>query len=148
MVKFIVLVLAIAAAAALRMQCGRFEKRRKLYIDGMDRFIEKCRRYNAVVLDVSDVPIDKDGTTVRSVILQFRDTEKNATVVHRYTGSSGIKYVRGSKVDLYYCEETDSACIINDNPFYHKARFCSFLKFLCNLGAVVLVAAGIVFMVL
>ncbi len=118
--------------------------RRKKYIDGMNSFIEKCRRYDGTVLDVSDVPVDGAENVIHAVILQFRDEERKRTIIHRYTCSGGGRYYRGDRVSVYYCEETDSACIKNDNPFYHKAKSCLFLGITLYAAAAVAFAAGIV----
>lgn len=144
MMSVILLIIAIL----LNPAASRLLKRRTKYLNGLDAFIGKCKRYKAVVLDVNDVPTDKSGNTVRAVILQFRDEEQKRTVVHRYTDSSGKRYYRGSEVELYYCEESDTACIKDDNPFTRNAsRLMTYAILMRILSALCIIAAIIVIIV-
>lgn len=118
-------------------------RRREKYLDGMNRFIDKCRRYDGIVTACGDIPADREGNTVKAVVVSFRDTELKRTVVHRYTGSAR-KYSKGDRVEIYYCDETDSACIKNDNPFYRKAKKCRMLCVLCGFAAFVSAAVGVI----
>ncbi len=144
MIKIIIIAVFIAAVTALLILSKRLLRRRDNYIGGINSFVDKCSRFEGIVLDVKDVPIDRDGNEIRAVILQFRDDANRRTIVHRYTGSSGRRYSRGDKVEVYYCEKSDSACIKNDNPFYRKAKRCSALSVLCRFAAVILVLMGII----
>ncbi|MGN0603781.1 MAG: DUF3592 domain-containing protein [Oscillospiraceae bacterium] len=147
MTSFAISAALIVFAAAMLILGSKLAARRRKYLLGLDDFMQKCKRYKAVVLDVNDVPIDKSGNTVRAVILQFRDEERKSTIVHRYTQSSGKRYCRGSEVELYYCDESDTACIKGDNPFYRNAKKLGVLAVICRTAAVLgFLAAAAVFM--
>lgn len=136
-----------AAAAGLIYLSHRLYERKKKYDAGLESFMMKCKRYHAVVLDVNDVPVGKSGETVRAVILQFRDEEKKSTIVHRYTSGTGKRYYRGSEVDVYYCEETDNACIKGDNPFTKNANALRFFAVLCRIAAALLVISAVLLLI-
>lgn len=146
MTSFLISAALIILTAAMLILASKLSVRRKKYLLGLDDFTQKCKRYKAVVLDVNDVPIDKSGNTVRAVILQFRDEERKSTIVHRYTQSSGKRYCRGSEVELYYCDESDTACIKGDNPFYRNAKKLGVLALICRITAVlgIISAAAII----
>ena len=109
--------------------------------------MRKCRHYKASVLDVKDVPVDREGNTVSAVILQFRDEERRSTIVHRYTESRGKHYLRGDEVELYYCDETDTACIKGDNPFDRKAHQLNVFAVLCRTAAALGIAAAVLVLI-
>ena len=66
---------------------------------------------------------------------------------HGYTGS-GKRYDKGNRVEIYYCEETDSACIKKDNPFFRKARVCRALCILCRIVAAFSAIAGVICLII
>ncbi len=138
-IMIIFLVLAAGCIAAGRVLSMRREK----YLRGMNSFIDTCRRYEGIVLDVKDVPIDAKQNVVHAAILQFRDEEQGKTIVHRYTGTAGQKYSRGDKVTVYYNEKTDSACIKEDNIFAKKALLCRRIKIMLYIFTVIFIIAGI-----
>lgn len=148
MLGILIFILSAGAAAFLIFLSKKCTLRRANYINGMEEFMAKCRPYEASVLDVADVPVDNGKSVIPSVILSFRDEENRKTIVHRYTGSGRRKYKRGDAVTLYYCEETDSACIKNDNPFKRKADLCFFLEILCCTMAGLLLVGGVTIMVI
>lgn len=135
MTSFAIAAVIFIISIALFILGARLSERRKKYLHGLDEFMRKCRRYKAAVLDVKDVPIDREGNTVSAVILQFRDEERKSTIIHRYTESCGKHYSRGNEVDLYYCDETDTACIKGDNPFDQKAKQLRVFSVLCRTAA-------------
>lgn len=147
MTSFIIAAAVFVISAALLILGAKLSERRKKYLLGLEDFMRKCKRYTASVLDVKDVPVDREGNTVRAVILQFRDEEHKSTVVHRYTESRRKHYVRGDKVELYYCDETDTACIKDDNPFDRKARLLGTCALLCRTAAVLGIIAAVLIII-
>lgn len=147
MTSFVIAAAVFILSAALLILGAKLSERRKKYLRGLEDFMQKCRHYKASVLDVKDVPVDRDGNTVSAVILQFRDEERKSTIVHRYTQSSGKRYFRGDDVELYYCDETDTACIKDDNPFYRKARRLGAFSALCRITAVLGIAAAVLVLI-
>ncbi|MGN0609057.1 MAG: hypothetical protein ACI4J6_07610 [Oscillospiraceae bacterium] len=147
MTGFILFAVFMIFSAALLFLGRLFKRRREKYIDGMNRFIDRCRRFDGVVTACGDIPADREGNTVKAVVVSFRDPEMKRTVVHRYTGS-GRRYDKGDRVEIYYCEETDSACIKNDNPFFRKARVCRVLCVLCRVAAAFSAIAGVVCLII
>lgn len=143
----ILFLLMMTAAAGLFFLARKLSVRKEKYDLGLESFMMKSKRYRAVVLDVNDVPVGKDGETVRAVILQFRDEEKKSTIVHRYTSGTGKRYYRGSEVEVYYCEETDTACIKGDNPFAKKADTLRFFSVLCRISAAMLIISAILLLI-
>lgn len=143
MTGFILFAVLMLLAAALLFAGRTFKRRREKYLDGMNRFIDRCRRFDGVVTACGDIPADREGNTVKAVVVSFRDPEMKRTVVHRYTGS-GRKYEKGAHVEIYYCDETDSACIKNDNPFFRKSRVCRMLCVLCRIAAAFSALAAVV----
>ena len=148
MTSFIIAAAVFAISAALLILGAKLSERRKKYLLGLEEFMRKCKRYTASVLDVKDVPVDREGNTVRAVILQFRDEEHKSTIVHRYTQSRRKKhYMRGDKVELYYCDETDTACIKGDNPFDRKARLLGACAWLCRTAAAFGIIAAVLIII-
>lgn len=143
----ILFLLMMTAAGGLLFLAYKLFERKKKYDLGLESFMMKSKRYRAVVLDVNDVPVSKDGETVRAVILQFRDEEKKSTIVHRYTSGTGKRYYRGSEVEVYYCEETDNACIKGDNPFAKKADTLALFAVLCRISAAVLIVSAVLLLI-
>lgn len=142
MQDFIIMIIFIILSAGC-IAAGRvLSKRREKYLRGMNSFIDTCRRYEGIVLDVKDVPVDSKQNIVHAAILQFRDEEQGKTIIHRYTGTAGKKYIRGDKVTVYYNETTDSACIKEDNIFAKKAARCRTFKILLTAAAVILAVTG------
>lgn len=147
MTSFVIAAAAFIISAALLILGAKLSERRKKYLRGLDEFMQKCKRYKATVLDVKDVPVDREGNTVSAVILQFRDEERKSTIIHRYTESSGKRYFRGDEVELYYCDETDNACIKGDNPFYRNARQLGLFSVLCRIAASVGIIAAVLILI-
>lgn len=147
MTGFIIFAVLMILAGALFFLGRVFKRRREKYMDGMNRFIDKCRRFDGVVMASGDIPADREGNTVKAAVVSFRDPELKRTVVHRYTGS-GKKYEKGAHVEIFYCDETDSACIKNDNPFFRKARVCRLLCILCRIAAAFSALAGVICLII
>lgn len=147
MTSFVIAAAVVVLSAALLILGAKLSERRKKYLRGLEDFMRKCKRYNASVLDVKDVPVDREGNTVSAVILQFRDEDRKSTIVHRYTESRGKDYHRGNEVELYYCDETDTACINGDNPFDRKARRLGFFAVLCRTAAALGIIAAILILI-
>ncbi|MGN0600323.1 MAG: hypothetical protein ACI4JK_10560 [Oscillospiraceae bacterium] len=135
MTSFAISAAVFGFSAAMLILGAKLSARRKKYLRGLEDFMQKSKRYKAAVLDVKDVPVDREGNTVSAVILQFRDEERKGTIVHRYTESQGKHYIRGDEVELYYCDETDTACIKGDNPFDRKAHTLGIFSVLCRIFA-------------
>lgn len=147
MTSFVIAAAAFILSAALLILGAKLSERRKKYLRGLEDFMRKCRHYKASVLDVKDVPVDREGNTVSAVILQFRDEERKSTIVHRYTQSSGKRYFRGDEVELYYCDETDTACIKGDNPFDRKAHQLNVFAVLCRTAAALGIASAVLILI-
>lgn len=148
MTSFVIAAAVLVFSAALLILGAKLSERRGKYLLGLEDFMQKSKHYKASVLDVKDVPVDREGNTVSAVILQFRDEEHKSTVVHRYTESCGKHYLRGDTVELYYCDETDTACIKGDNPFDRKARRLGTFALLCRTAAALgLIAAVLIIIV-
>lgn len=147
MTSFVIAAAVLVFSAALLILGAKLSARRQKYLRGLDDFMRKCRRYKASVLDVKDVPVDRDGSTVSAVILRFRDEDRKSTIIHRYTESSGKHYLRGDEVELYYCDETDAACIKGDNPFDRKARRLGAFSVLCRIAAALGIAAAMLILI-
>ena len=39
-------------------------------------------------------------------------------------------------IELYYCDESDTACIKGDNPFYRNAKNLGALALICRIAAI------------
>lgn len=147
MTSFVIAAAVFVLSAALLILGAKLSERRKKYLRGLEDFMQRCRHYKASVLDVKDVPVDREGSVVSAVILQFRDEEHKSTVIHRYTESHGKHYLRGDEVELYYCDETDTACIKGDNPFDRKAQRLGALSVLCRASAALGIIAAVLILI-
>ena len=50
-------------------------------------------------------------------------------------------------MELYYCDETDTACIKGDNPFDRKAHRLSVFAVLCRTAAALGIAAAVLVLI-
>lgn len=148
MTSFAISAAVFVFSAAMLILGAKLSARRKKYLWGLEDFMQKSKRYKAAVLDVKDVPVDREGNTVSAVILQFRDEERKGTIVHRYTESQGKHYIRGDEVELYYCDETDTACIKGDNPFDRKAHTLGIFSVLCRIFAAFGIFAAVLILII
>ncbi len=142
-----------AAALIMGAVCVFFsvklQRQRTLHIGELDRFLKKCQKYEAEILDVKKLSSDKDIKPIYTIILRFRDEEQRKTIIHRYTDSKHKKYSVGGRLSVFYCEETDSACIENDNTLKRRADLCRAFSVLLIILSIIIIfsAAALCFFV-
>lgn len=140
--KFFLMILFLAAAAACVKGTVYFDKRRREYS-------EKTKAYSANVKKYFVTGRKFQGTVLKSVkgkkpavILQFRDEEQKKTVVKRYEPMSG-RYKKGDTVTLYYNDETDAVTIEGDEPLSNDELKNAEMAMMCIVAAAVCVAAAV-----